>query len=191
MILIVGFGIWAGLKISHQNQTRIASTQITDQPQISPIEQVDSSVGIPNQIRISKLELDVPIEQVGKDSLGRMDVPKDWDNTGWYKYGPKPGEIGNAAIAGHVDDPKGNPSVFAKLDTLNENDIITITDANGKNLDFKVIDIETVELSKFPGDKVFGETTEKHLNLITCGGEWDREKKEYTERTIVYTKLVE
>ncbi len=191
LILIIGFGVWAGLRLTDQNQTQVASVQITDEPQISPVGETEATLGIPNRIRISELDLDVPIEQVGKDSQGRMDVPKDWNNTGWYMYGPKPGEIGNSAIAGHVDDPKGNPSVFAKLDTLETDDIIVITDQNGKNLEFKVVDVETVELSKFPGDKVFGETDKKHLNLITCGGEWDKEKKEYTERTIVYSELVD
>jgi sortase (surface protein transpeptidase) len=191
-VILAGIGIGAGLFVAQKQylQHPVNLDRNSQRPLTHEFTTSEANIAIPQTLSIPKLNVDASIEQVGKDSVGRMDVPKNWNNTGWYMYGPKPGEIGNAAIAGHVDDPTGKPSVFAKLSLLTPGDTLSVTDQNGNTYTFSVINTENVELSQFPGNKVFGSTDEKHLNLITCGGIWDREKKEYTQQTIVYTKLV-
>ncbi len=46
-----------------------------------------------------------------------------------------------------------------------------------------------VPTDKFPLQEVFGETDQVRVNLITCGGEWNKEKKEYSERTIIFAEI--
>lgn len=143
----------------------------------------------PASLIIPKLKVDAVSESVGMDSEGRMDVPKNVVNVAWYNLGVKPGERGNAVFAGHFDKPDGSPAVFNKLGTLKAGDILTVVDVNGKELQFEVTEKRVVQLSEFPLQEVFGETDKTRVNLITCGGKWDKEKKEYSERTIIFSEL--
>lgn len=44
---------------------------------------------IPNRLKIPVIDVNAKIEVVGKDDKGRMDVPKQTDQVGWYQYGAK------------------------------------------------------------------------------------------------------
>lgn len=68
-----------------------------------------------------------------------MAVPKDIDTPSWFKDGFKVGELGNAVIAGHVDDGV-NPGVFTNLHKLQKGDKVEVSDRNNKKLVFKVYD---------------------------------------------------
>ncbi len=151
----------------------------------SPIPQVSR----PIQIRIPKWGVNAQIEAVTVDEKGNMDVPKDYMNTAWYSLGPKPGEMGSAVIDGHVDTPTGLPAVFANIGKLTKGDIIEIKTESGNKLTFFVEKVETYPVESIPLNIIFDKTIqEKRLNLITCGGVWDKNKKMYTERTVVYSK---
>lgn len=152
---------------------------------------VQSSVSIPKSISIPTLSVKSEIESVGLDKEGRIDTPKDVYNTGWYALGVKPGEKGSAVIDGHLDTPEGKPSVFFKLKSLKEGDTIEIESEDNKTYTFKVYDVVDYPLETIPMGKIVEATNEKRLNLITCGGDWDKEKKLYSERTVVYAKMIE
>ncbi|MNJ53391.1 hypothetical protein D3C77_487760 [compost metagenome] len=49
--------------------------------------------------------------------------------------------------------------------------------------------VETYLTSEAPVDRVFGETEERMLNLVTCTGKYSRKKKEHERRLIVFAKL--
>jgi LPXTG-site transpeptidase (sortase) family protein len=107
----------------------------------------------------------------------------------WYNLGFKPGQTGNAVFAGHFDKPDGSPSIFYKLGSLEKGDLIEVQDSSGSK-EFKVTEVRVVDLASFPLQEVFGEVNKKQVNLITCGGVWDKQKKEYSERTVVFSELV-
>ena len=94
---------------------------------------------IPKTLQISKLGINVPIESVAMDEKGRMDVPKDPDNVAWYNLGVKPGEQGNAVMAGHFDKETGEPAVFYDIEKLTRGDTISITDKNNQVITFSVV----------------------------------------------------
>lgn len=149
-----------------------------------------NQIGIPGVISIPSLGVTAKIESVKRDKLGRMDIPKSYNNAGWYSLGPKPGEAGSAVIDGHVDTPQGNPSIFANIDELQPGDEIIIQDSSGKNRIFTVARGVNYPLSNIPLEYIFDtNTSEKRLNLITCSGRWDKSKKMYTERYVVYAVL--
>lgn len=146
--------------------------------------------GIPKTLSIPSLNIvDVPVEEVGLDSENRMDVPSNFYNTGWYKYGPRPGEQGNAAIDGHLDTPTGAPSVFYNIKTLTPGETIIVTDENGEKFTFAVTDVKTYKTEDFPLDEVFGEHPKARLNLITCEGVFDHATRNYSDRVVVYSEL--
>jgi len=120
-----------------------------------------------------------------------MDIPKNFIDTAWYELGPRPGELGNAVIDGHVDTPTGAPSVFWNLKKLLPGDQIIITDSNGNSYTFAVTHVHTYPIAQIPLQAIFNPNSPaSHLNLITCGGIWDASAHNYSDRTIVYSDLV-
>lgn len=192
IIFFVAIGIFAGINAaSGDKQTPPQTLGIQDTTQPTQNITQEPQIGIPQKIIIDKLDVNTPIEPVQKDSQGRMDIPKNWNNTAWYSLGPKPGENGAAVIAGHVDTPSGDPSVFYGIDTLNSGDQIIIVDENGNEIKFAVTNVATYELDDMPLDEIFEKTGPARLNLITCGGDWDKEKKDYTQRIVTYAELIQ
>ncbi|MGA9290372.1 MAG: class F sortase [Anaerobacillus sp.] len=143
---------------------------------------------IPEQLSIPAINVDAEVEHVGQLSNGQMDVPKEDRNVGWYQLGAKPGEVGNAVLAGHVDNKTG-PSVFFDLGHLEPGDVVTVSNENGKSYDFEVQKVESYPRNEAPLEKVFGTSSHVGLNLITCTGSFDRIAGTHEERMVVYTKL--
>ncbi|MCD8898652.1 class F sortase, partial [Mammaliicoccus sciuri] len=96
---------------------------------------------------------------------------------------------GNAVIAGHVDDGV-NPGVFTNLHKLQKGDKVEVSDRNNKKLVFKVYDKKLYKLREAPVDKIFGYSSNRHLNLITCEGEYNTSLGSTPNRLVVYTKLI-
>lgn len=147
------------------------------------------TVGSPTTILIPAIGVNATVEDVGVDSLNRMDVPKHGQDVGWYDLGVKPGATGNAVIDGHLDLVTGAPAVFWNLAKLTLGDEIIVTDDNNLEHRFKVTDIESYPYDQFPSQTVFGQSSRANLNLITCHGTWDASNKNYSERTVVYSQL--
>jgi sortase (surface protein transpeptidase) len=145
---------------------------------------------LPATLQIPLLNVAAAVEHVGENSEGDMDVPKDANNVAWYQYGYLPGAPGSAVIAGHLDSETG-PAVFYELETLQAGDDIFVTDAAGRQLHYKDTRTATHPAASFPIQEVFGPAAASQLNLITCEGTYDRASKNYSDRTVVYSMLVQ
>jgi sortase (surface protein transpeptidase) len=140
------------------------------------------------RLKIPAINVDAVIEYVGLTSDGAMDVPKKYEDVAWFDLGTPPGTPGNAVIAGHLDSDVA-PAIFWRLGDLRPGDHIYITRADQSQLDFVVSDKQTYPWDKGPIDKIFGPASTANLNLITCGGTFDRRAKNYSNRLVVYTTL--
>lgn len=147
--------------------------------------------GVPVTLTIPKLAIEAEVESVGLDSDGDMDIPKNSDNVAWYNLGYKPGDQGNAVIAGHFDKVSGAPAVFYDLEKLGIGDTVITTDQEGGTMAFTVVRIATYPDEDFPLQEVFGPAQKPMLNLITCDGKWNNATKSYSHRTVVYTEMKE
>jgi LPXTG-site transpeptidase (sortase) family protein len=162
---------------------------------LSPFSSVVSTaspepdIAKPVTFEIPKLNINTKVENVAQDKEGRMDVPKDFKNVGWYEPGFKPGQNGSAVMAGHFDTATGAPAVFYKLTSLEVGDEIYITDSSNTKRKFIVTAKESYDYDKVPMQKVFGEQGRSQLNLITCAGEWDAGNKNYSRRTVIFSVL--
>ena len=145
----------------------------------------------PVRLLIPALEIDAPIEAVGQDDNHWMKAPSGDDQVAWYNLGPKPGETGNAVIAGHLDDVRGRPAVFWRLDELKAGDEIIVRFGNGQELRFAVMTVEDYASSEAPMERIFGVDFERDLNLITCDGEWNAASKLYERRLVVYARRIQ
>lgn len=184
------YGINASKAGQPDNTKQVLSTQ-SNEPQEKVVQQKDVTPGIPQRIKIPSIDVDATVESVGMDEKGRMDVPKDADNTAWFQLGFRPGQVGNAVIDGHYDKEDGSPAAFWDIPKLKTGDTIIVSDDKGNERTFSVTKIAKYPYDKFPLKEVFGESDTAKLNLITCQGEWNEKTKNYAERMVVYSELVE
>lgn len=140
----------------------------------------------PARLQIPAIGVDAAFtEPLGMLSRTEMEVPEDPDEAGWFGLSRRPGEIGPAIIAGHVDSRSG-PAVFARLRELTAGDEIVVSGPDGEAIAF-VVD----ELGQFPKDALPDEVfsfggPRPELRLITCGGSFDRDTGHYRDNVIVF-----
>ncbi len=158
---------------------------------ISPID-VKAGTNLPStpvKISIPAIKLDTQILSVTLNSENIVDVPA--SDVGWYQNGPRPGEIGNATLDGHFVDTNFNPGVFYNLSKLKIGDDIYTFDQNNQQFHFKVVQVATVKTDNFSVENFYGLTDKKRLNLVTCAGVYDKNKHNFSQRTLVYSELVD
>ncbi len=157
---------------------------IPDTPRYEPIAPV-LHASAPTRLSIPAIGVATPLIGLGLAADGSMEVPTDFAQAGWYTGGPRPGESGPAVVAGHVDSVNG-PAVFYRLGDLRPGDTVDIQRADGSTVQFLVDRIEQFEKQAFPTATVFGPTPLAELRLVTCGGEFDRERRTYLENLVVF-----
>lgn len=140
----------------------------------------------PVAVRIPAIEVDANMIRLGLNDDNTLEVPP-FELAGWYRGGPKPGETGPAVIAAHVDSTDG-PAVFFRLDELGLGETIAVDYADGTSVDFQVTAAKSFPKSEFPTERVYGDTDQSVLRLITCGGSFDEEAKSYRENLVVFAR---
>jgi len=144
----------------------------------------------PTRIRIPQINVDTSFVELGLAPNNEIEIPKTYDEVGWYIHGPTPGELGPSVVLGHVDSRLG-PGVFFSLGQLNPGDMLDIERADGSVAKFRVDKLERYKQSNFPTSLVYGNIDHAGLRLITCSGSYDRELKRYDSNLIVYASLIE
>ena len=194
LVLLIILGGIVGLSyryaFSHSVSTSKRQFLGVQAPTQSPTAELTPSPGIPQTISIPKINVQATVESVGMDSQGRMDVPKNAVDTAWYNPGFRPGTKGSAVIDGHYDRATGAPAVFWNLKLLTSGDTIIVTDNNGKKYTFSVTQVAKYPDNNFPLTQVFAASDTPLLNLITCNGVWDKVAHNYSDRLVVYSKLI-
>lgn len=143
----------------------------------------------PKQLRIPSIKVDVPFSApLGLKEGGEVEVPKEFDHVGWYKYGPTPGSLGPAVIFGHVDS-KAGPAIFFSLGQVKVGDSVFVDREDGTTAEFEILGLERYPQNDFPTNKVYGNLPYAGLRLITCTGTYDKGHLRYTHNLVVYAKL--
>ncbi len=147
----------------------------------------------PLRLKIPGINVDAPVIYVGLTADGAMDVPKGPSEVAWFNLGPRPGGQGSSVISGHFGTWKdGEGSVFDNLNKLKKGDTVSVLDGRGAVITFAVRELRTYDNPNADASDVFSSNDGKaHLNLITCGGDWDRLQKAYPHRLVVFTDKVE
>lgn len=130
-----------------------------------------------------------PLLGLGLNPDDTVEVPTDYARAGWFDRGPAPGEVGSAVILGHVDSFRG-PAVFFRLRELRPGDRVEVGLADGSTGLFAVTAVETYPKEQFPARRVYASTGSRDLQLVTCGGEFDRGTGHYLANVVVYTSMV-
>ncbi|MFD4655665.1 class F sortase [Kitasatospora sp. NPDC058444] len=144
----------------------------------------------PTRLRIPQIAVDAPFTELALNPAGQLDAPPPDDKNlvGWYRDGVTPGERGSAVLAGHVDTAKG-PAVFLLLSFLLPGNKVEVSRADGTVAVFSVDSVETFAKDAFPDAKVYGRTPDAQLRLITCGGTYDKKRRDYLDNVVVFAHL--
>ncbi|WP_327292644.1 class F sortase [Streptomyces sp. NBC_01198] len=144
----------------------------------------------PTRLTIKNIAVNAPFTPLHLDAAGNLNAPPAGNTNlvGWYAEGPTPGERGPAIVAGHVDTKTG-PAVFLLLRLLRPGATADITRADGTVATFTVDSVEMFSKGKFPDQRVYGPTPDPQLRIITCGGSYDRSKRDYTDNVVVFAHL--
>ncbi|MFF4155861.1 sortase domain-bontaining protein [Streptomyces sp. NPDC001678] len=143
----------------------------------------------PSRVAIPSLGVDSPLIRLGRngDDAVQGPPPEKGRTAGWYRDSAKPGTRGAAVIIGH-DATGDGKAVFRDLHRIQEGDVIDVERGDGKILHFTITGTEKVAKSAFPLRKVYGETQEKALRLVTCAGDLGTAGRP-AENLIVYARL--
>lgn len=144
------------------------------------------SLGIPIRLKISRINIDAPIQSVGQTDSGVMGVPKGPSAVGWFESGPRPGEMGTAVLDGHSGWKDGVSAVFDNLHMVHAGDIISIEDEYGTRINFVVRLVQKYDADADASEIFVSADDISHLNLITCVGVWDKTEQDYSERLVVF-----
>lgn len=144
----------------------------------------EPSVAAPVRVVIPAIDVDAELVALGLNDDNSMEVPN-FGLAGWYEPGPRPGAPGPAVIAAHVDSVAG-PDVFYRLRELGQGDEITVELSDGEEAIFEVDRSEQQRKDDLPVDRIWNDTDDVVLRLITCGGEFDRSQRSYESNVIVY-----
>lgn len=146
----------------------------------------------PVLLQIPEAWVDARIQPVGVTPTGEMETPDDFWEVGWYRYGARPGDVGRAVIAGHLDSHDG-AAVFYHIGDLEPGDEIRVLlgGPDGERF-FTVREVAVYPADDAPVDEIFGPSDHPELVLITCGGDWrGRDAGGYSDRIVVYADMVQ
>ena len=153
----------------------------------------------PVRFLIPRLYIDAPVVTLGLDSNHLPEVPDRPDQVAWYNFSAAPGQNDNAVFAGHVDwqTRRGDPipGVFYRLRELKIGDQVTVTLANGAQVQYRVTGNVATAYNDPNVLRAMGSSPKDVITLITCGGAWVIDPSEhlggnYTHRIIVRAERV-
>lgn len=193
LILVLILGVFGSLpaSISEQAGPGAPSALNVTTPTIIPLHIAADTAANPVRLVIPTIRVDAPVEPLGIQANGDVATPtqKPWDDVGWYKLGPHPGERGSAVIDGHLDRPGGSPAVFWSLSDMRVGDDVLVMNSAGKTLHFRVTRMAFYAPQTASSQDIFGNDGGTYLNLITCAGDWIPSQHQTTLRLVVYTTL--
>lgn len=140
----------------------------------------------PVELRIPAIDVRVPVDIVGLDASGQVEVPVDVARSGWYRFSAKPGSgEGSTVIVGHVDGVDQGAGAFYDLRSLSPGDTVVVTRADDRQVTYEVVARERFDKDRVPLRELFSRTGPERLTLITCGGPFDPASLEYTDNIVV------
>lgn len=158
-------------------------------PQIALEQPQRLSPASPGHIDIPALGISSGMEHLGLTADNAIATPKSLWSTAWFNQSSKPGDPGPALIVGHYS--RYGKAIFANLHKLQNGQQILITDEGGQQFIFQVTAVKSVSTAQFPMNEVLGNTDSRsRLEIITCGGAYIKQTKDFTERTVITAELI-
>jgi LPXTG-site transpeptidase (sortase) family protein len=168
-----------------------ATTSLSDvdetEPKAENVRKYSVANDLPRFINIPSIGVNSKILRLGVNNNNEILTPKNIYDTGWYEGSSKPGEPGAVFINGHVSGPT-KKGVFYNIKKLKPGDAVKLELGNADLIEYKVVHKEEVPVDQVNMNKVLRsyDIDKQGLNLMTCGGEFDKSSDSYKNRTIIY-----
>ncbi len=141
-------------------------------------------------LSIPSIGVGAGVVAMGTTADGKMAVPNNFKDVGWYSLGTAPGQSGNAVLGAHVDNGGAIAGVFKHLKDLRKGTIIALKDSKGALLQYRVSKIALYDRNAKDTSSVFTGDGSSKLVLITCAGTWLPKQNTYSSRLVVFADLV-
>lgn len=144
-------------------------------------------VTAPVSLRIPGLGVTAPLDAVGLEPDGALEIPHDIRRVGWYEPGAMPGEpTGTAVLSGHVDSREQGRGALWDLKAMDVGDEVIVDHEDGHTSTWRVEARTSYLKEQLPIADIFTRFGDPRLVLITCGGDFDRSARRYTHNIVVY-----
>lgn len=171
--------------------TDVIRTDIGE-PEESKPETRDYSVSAdqPRRILLPTIVAEGIIQKVALTADHAIAVPSNVNFAGWYTESAKPGEQGLSIIDGHVSG-RYTDGVFKNIHKLRAGDNFSVEYG-----DLRLVNFEVIEVKSLPESESLSYLLEKRqaidgqLNLITCGGKFNKQTSTFADRVIVVAKRI-
>jgi LPXTG-site transpeptidase (sortase) family protein len=164
--------------------TQVVSVTPPAAPERQSLYRVEGPI-TPSRLRIPSIGVDSSVSAVGLLANGSMGVPDNLWTSSWLAVGPRPGDPGNAVIAGHRG--VGSPALFSHLENVQPGDRIYVSDEAGHELIYVVTGVAVLDLSASTQVAVFKPTSIEQLVLVTCFGKYMPRARSYDHRLVVFS----
>ena len=188
--------------------TAATATAVATQPAppAEPTPEPTPYDGEPALMRIPSLDVEAPIEAIGKiPGFDKLDVPRP-RNVGWYHIYDKPGFGTSSLYSAHKDWFPDIQGPFHALEELESGDLVIVVMDDGREYVYEVFLQRRYSAGTIPmGDLISPHEAEDEellrpegeewVTLITCGGDFIPTEEDgsgyYVHRDVVIAKLVE
>jgi LPXTG-site transpeptidase (sortase) family protein len=208
VLLLVLVAVAAGLLViglKDLNERRIATTKDSPAPiagqivtndvvtpdETKPKESYDVPADQPRRIVLGSIGAEGYIQQVSTNDKNTISVPTNVHFAGWYTGSVKPGKSGLSIIDGHVSGVYSD-GIFKNLAEIKAGDQFSVEYGDLTTKKFEVVD--TIILPETESAALLFEKQEgidKQLNLITCGGKFNKGTQTYDDRVVIVSKAID
>ena len=138
----------------------------------------------PVRLSIDRIFVDDAVVEVGLEDDGELEVPGA-SEIGWYRYGAAPGHPGATVLAAHVTW-NGEYGPFLNLGELEPGDRVGVELEDGSERIYEVVERTMYDKDGLPRERIWRNTGDEALVLITCGGDFNPDISRYRQNIVVY-----
>lgn len=182
-------GAVASVGASSPSASPVPDVPVPDVPVVAatPPPVAAATATAPVRVALPARGIEVPVDPVGVDRTGRMEIPPLAERGGWYRFGADPGDAaGTTVVAAHVDSvASGGAGPFARLVEVRAGDRVDVTLADGTVRGYTVQEVTRFPKSEARWPDVFTRDGPARLALVTCGGSFDRDARSYSDNVLV------
>ncbi len=141
------------------------------------------------RLDLPTLGVAAPVTEVRVRPNGELEVPALPSQVGWWADGAEPGSgTGSVVIDGHVDSARYGRGAFFRLRDLAVGDPVDVATAEGDRFSYRVTAVQQYPKDQLPWAEVFSQEVPERLVLVTCGGDFDRASRRYTDNVVAYAE---
>jgi hypothetical protein len=144
----------------------------------------------PTWLRVPTQQVEAPVTAVGVQPGGQLTVPEDPQVLGWWRGGARPGSSrGTVVIDGHVDSRVYGTGALFYLSKLEPGATLMLGTTSGTKR-YQVRAVHAYPKAELPSE-VFDTTGTPRLVLITCGGVFNKDTRQYSDNIVAYAVPIE